>query len=81
MEDIDPAQAALKIYMHSETKNFTEMSLIDMQLTEQKLRYPVYEWVEDKGKFELFFEGLQESALTTKKSSSRLNFKTSWCII
>ena len=30
------------------------MELIDTQLTEQGIRYPVYEWIPDKGKFEEF---------------------------
>ena len=40
---------ALKIYFHSGSKNFTELSLIDMQLYEQGIRYPVYEWYDDIG--------------------------------
>ena len=53
-------QVALKIYFHSGSKNFTELSLIDMQLYEQGIRYPVYEWFDDIGKAELFFEGLKD---------------------
>jgi len=64
-----PEITALKIYFRSETKNFTEMREIDMQLTEQGVRYPVYEYMELNGgewaKFEQFlagkmnFQGLQ----------------------
>ena len=34
----------------------TELALIDTQLTEQGIRYPVYEWIPQKGKFEEFLD-------------------------
>merc|ERR1712062_843366 len=49
-----PSNSALKLYFAPEGKNLTEMELIDTQLTEQGIRYPVYEWIPDKGKFEEF---------------------------
>merc|ERR1712183_157589 len=44
-----PSITALKIYFRSETKNFTEMREIDLQLTSQGVRYPVYEYMELDG--------------------------------
>ena len=53
-------QAALKIYFNSDTKNFTELEMIDTQLYAQGIRYPVYQWFDGIGKAELFFDGLSD---------------------
>ena len=44
-----PEQTALKIYFKSDDKNFTELEMIDRQLTDQNVRYPVYNWVDGIG--------------------------------
>ena len=59
-DDIEPEQAALKIYFSSDDKNFTEMEMIDLQLTKQDIRYPVYEWIKSVGKFEEFLSGYRK---------------------
>ena len=53
-----PEEAALKIYFSKAGKNFTDLILIDEQLTEQGLRYPVYGWAEKDGFFAKFEEFL-----------------------
>ena len=53
-----PDEAALKIYFSGEGKNITDKILIDEQLTEQGLRYPVYGWVEKDGFYAKFEEFL-----------------------
>ena len=57
-EDNFPEEAALKIYFSKAGKNFTDLILIDEQLTEQGLRYPVYGWAEKDGFFAKFEEFL-----------------------
>jgi len=52
-----PDVAALKIYFSSKDKNFTELEMIDTQLTEQGVRYPVYQWAGGIGKVEEFLSG------------------------
>ena len=52
-----PDVTALKIYFTSEDKNFTELEMIDTQLTEQGVRYPVYQWTGGIGKVEEFLSG------------------------
>ena len=52
-----PDKTALKIYFTSEDKNFTELEMIDTQLTEQGVRYPVYQWTGGIGKVEEFLSG------------------------
>lgn len=56
--DAFPDEAALKIYFYGEGKNFTDLALIDEQLTEQGVRYPVYSWEKTEdglyAKFEQF---------------------------
>ena len=53
-----PDETALKIYFSGEGKNITDKILIDEQLTEQGLRYPVYGWVEKDGFYAKFEEFL-----------------------
>ena len=42
------------MFYQSDTKNFTEMRLIDQQSNEQKVRYPVYEWINNEAIFEQY---------------------------
>ena len=58
-ESITPNDTALKLYFNDDTLNMTKLEEIDMQLTAQALRYPVYDWVES-GKFEQFLVGKRD---------------------
>ena len=55
----------MKIYFNSDTKNFTELEMIDTQLYAQGIRYPVYQWFDEIGKAELFFDGLSDEQVLT----------------
>ena len=60
-DPIVPNVAALKIYHDTEGRNITELKAMDEQLTQQGLRYPVYEWMDDKAKFEEFLDGKSDN--------------------
>ena len=57
-ESIEPNDTALKVYFDNGL-DFDKLEKIDTQLTEQKLRYPVYEWVKG-AKFEEFLTGRRD---------------------
>ena len=58
-ENISPNDSALKLYFPDSELNLTRLEEIDTQLTQQGLRYPVYDWVEG-GKFEEFLSGRRD---------------------
>ena len=62
-----PSETALKIYFFSDpmAKDWQELEAIDLQLTKQGARYPVYEWVYKpdwpiRAKFEQFLSGKKD---------------------
>ena len=57
-EAITPNDTALKVYFDGDL-DLDKLEKIDTQLTEQKLRYPVYDWVKG-AKFEEFLSGRRD---------------------
>ena len=57
-EAIVPNDTALKVYFDGEL-DLEKLEKIDTQLTEQNLRYPVYDWIKG-AKFEEFLSGRRD---------------------